>query len=51
MRAIVVAAALLGCLSGPCSAYEFETAKGQAVCDTLAKLEEPYSSKPVAGHG
>jgi hypothetical protein len=40
MRAIVVAAALLGYLSGPCSAYEFETAKGQAVCDTLAKLEE-----------
>ena len=40
MRAIVVAAALLGCLSGSCSAFEFETRKGQAICDTLAKFEE-----------
>jgi hypothetical protein len=40
MRAIAIAAALLGCLSGPCSAYDIETRKGQAICDTLAKFEE-----------
>jgi hypothetical protein len=40
MRAIVIAAALLGCLSGPCSAYDIETKKGQAICDTLVALEE-----------
>jgi hypothetical protein len=40
MRAIVVAAAMLGCFAGPCSAYDVETRNGQAVCDTLAKLEE-----------
>jgi hypothetical protein len=40
MRAIVVAAALLGCLSGACFAAELETTKGQAICDTLAKFEE-----------
>jgi hypothetical protein len=40
MRAIVIAAALLGCLSGPCSAYDVETRKGQAICDTLIQFEE-----------
>src|ERR1700680_3004523 len=40
MRAIVIAAAVLGCLCGPSSAYDFETKKGQAVCDTLAQFEE-----------
>ena len=40
MRAIVIAAAVLGCLCGPSSAYDFETKKGQAVCDTLAEFEE-----------
>jgi hypothetical protein len=40
MRAIVIAAALLGCLSGPCSAYDVETLKGQAICDTLIQFEE-----------
>jgi hypothetical protein len=40
MRAIVVAAALAGFLSGPCLAFDSQTARGQAVCDTLAQLEE-----------
>jgi hypothetical protein len=40
MRVIVVAAAVLGCLSGSCSAYDSETERGQAVCDTLAEFEE-----------
>jgi hypothetical protein len=40
MRAIVIAAALSGCLSGPRSAYDSETRKGQAICDTLAEFEE-----------
>ena len=41
MRAIVAAAALLGCLSGPgFSASDIETRRGQAICDTLAKFEE-----------
>jgi hypothetical protein len=40
MRAIIIAAALLGCLSGPGSAYDLETRKGQAICDTLAEFEE-----------
>jgi hypothetical protein len=40
MRAIVVAAALLGCLAGRCWAYDVETRNGQAVCDTLAQIEE-----------
>jgi hypothetical protein len=40
MRAIFVAAALLGCLSGSCSAYDVETMRGQAICDTLAQFEE-----------
>jgi hypothetical protein len=40
MRVIVIAAAVLGCLSGPCSACDSETERGQAVCHTLAELEE-----------
>jgi len=40
MRAILFAAALLGCLSGSCSAYDIRTTRGQAICDTLAQLEE-----------
>jgi len=40
MRAILFAAALLGCLSGSCSAYDIQTTRGQAICDTLAQLEE-----------
>jgi hypothetical protein len=41
VRAIVViAAALLSCISGPSAAYEFVTMRGQAICDTLAKFEE-----------
>jgi hypothetical protein len=40
MRAIVMAAAVLGCLSGSCRAYDLETLKGQAICDTLAQFEE-----------
>ena len=40
MRAIVVAAALLGWLSCSWSAYGLETQRGQAICDTLAKFEE-----------
>ena len=40
MRAIVFAMALLGYLSVPGSAYEFETKKGQEICDTLAEFEE-----------
>src|SRR5258708_2769966 len=40
MRAILFAAAFLGCLSGTCSAYEIETEGGQAVCDTLLQFEE-----------
>jgi hypothetical protein len=38
MRAIVIAAALV--LSGPCFAFDAQTTRGQAVCDTLAQLEE-----------
>jgi hypothetical protein len=40
MRSVVVAVALLGCLSAPCFAYEVETRNGQAICDTLAQFEE-----------
>jgi hypothetical protein len=40
MRAIVFAAAFLGCLSGPCSAFDLETKRGQAICDTLLAFEE-----------
>jgi len=40
LRAIVVAAALLGWLSCSWSAYGLETQRGQAICDTLAKFEE-----------
>jgi hypothetical protein len=40
MRAIAVAAALLAYLGGSCSAYDVETRRGQAICDTLAELEE-----------
>lgn len=40
MRAVVIAAALAGCLSGPCLAFDAQTTPGQAVCDTLAQLEE-----------
>jgi hypothetical protein len=40
MRAILFAAAFLGCLSGSSSAYDLRTTRGQAVCDTLAQLEE-----------
>src|ERR1700688_2892095 len=40
MRAIVFAAAFLGCLSGSCSAFDLETKRGQAICDTLLQFEE-----------
>ena len=40
MRAIVIAAALAAGLSGPGFAYDAQTMNGQAVCDTLAQLEE-----------
>jgi hypothetical protein len=40
MRAILLASAFLGCLSGSCSAYELRTTRGQAICDTLAQIEE-----------
>jgi hypothetical protein len=40
MRAVVLAAALLSCVSGACSAYDTQTTRGQAICDTLAQLEE-----------
>jgi hypothetical protein len=40
MRAILFGAAFLGCLSSSSSAYDLRTTKGQAVCDTLAQLEE-----------
>src|ERR1700730_3909243 len=40
MRAIVIAAALVGCFSGPCFAFDSQTMRGQAICDTLAQLEE-----------
>jgi hypothetical protein len=40
MRAIVMAAALLGCLTGSCSAYDVQTIRGQAICDTLSQIEE-----------
>jgi hypothetical protein len=40
MRVIVMAAALLGCLSGACRAYDVQTVQGQAICDTLAQIEE-----------
>jgi hypothetical protein len=29
-----------GCLSGPSSAFDLETKRGQAICDTLLELEE-----------
>lgn len=38
MRAIFIAAALA--LSSPCFAFDAQTTRGQAVCDTLAQLEE-----------
>jgi hypothetical protein len=40
MRAIVFAAAFLGYLSGSCSAFDLETKRGQAICDTLLQFEE-----------
>lgn len=40
MRAIVLAAAFLGCLSGPSSAYDLQTKRGQVICDTLIAFEE-----------
>jgi hypothetical protein len=40
MRVIVFVAAILGCLCGPSRAYDLETKRGQAICDTLAQLEE-----------
>jgi hypothetical protein len=40
MRAIAIAAALLGCLSGACRAYDVQSVQGQAICDTLAQIEE-----------
>jgi hypothetical protein len=40
MRAIVIAAALAAGLCGPGFAYDAQTTNGQAVCDTLAQLEE-----------
>jgi hypothetical protein len=40
MRSIVFVAAFLGALSGSSSAYDLETKKGQAICDTLAEFEE-----------
>ena len=40
MRTILLAAAILGYLSGSCSAYDLRTTRGQAICDTLVQLEE-----------
>jgi hypothetical protein len=40
MRAIVIAAALVAGVCGPCFGYDSQTRSGQAVCDTLAQLEE-----------
>jgi hypothetical protein len=40
MRAILFAAACLGCLPGSSSSYDLETKRGQAVCDTLVAFEE-----------
>lgn len=40
MRAFVVAAALVLCLSGPSAAYDLQTRNGQAICDTLRAFEE-----------
>jgi hypothetical protein len=40
MRAIVFVAIFVGCLCGPSRAYDLETKRGQAVCDTLAEFEE-----------
>jgi hypothetical protein len=40
LRAIMVAAVLLGWLSCSWSAYGLETQRGQAICDTLAEFEE-----------
>ena len=40
MRAIVIAAALMAGLCDPGFAYDAQTMNGQAVCDTLAQLEE-----------
>jgi hypothetical protein len=40
MRAIVIAAALVAGACSPSFAYDSQTRNGQAVCDTLAQLEE-----------
>ena len=40
MRAIVIAAALVAGVCSPSFAYDSQTRSGQAVCDTLAQLEE-----------
>jgi hypothetical protein len=40
MRATVVTAALMVCLSAPAFAYDLQTKSGQAVCDTLRAFEE-----------
>jgi hypothetical protein len=40
MRATVVTAALVVCLSAPAVAYDLQTKSGQAVCDTLRAFEE-----------
>ena len=40
VRAIVIAAAVLGGLSGPSAAYDVESRRGQAICDTLIAFEE-----------
>jgi hypothetical protein len=40
MRALFVVVALLGCLSGSCRAYDLQTVRGQAICETLAQIEE-----------
>jgi hypothetical protein len=40
MRVIVFVAAFLGGLCGPGSAYDLQTKRGQAICDTLLEFEE-----------
>ena len=40
MRALLFAVALVFCLSGPSSAYQMQTEKGQVVCETLRAFEE-----------
>ena len=40
MRALISAAAVVACLSSPCSAYDLQTKNGQVVCDTLLSFEE-----------